>query len=290
MILALFLSNLTKISHSSPWLQKPKRLEVINNIVMTSTSDNLEELSSIMFNKQSATTQLTSLYYNTYMEYGVSKNNTIGLNMLAGLFYVESTNGEIKREESVYGIPFIELFYRRSVISYKNFIWSIEPIIKLPAISANDPISNEIFKYQRQVDFEIKTNFGLSFGSEATGLFGADGKKGHFMGASVGYRNRTELSFDEIRITLMYGFHLNKYLTFILEFFKILNISKVPTPNNNLVSSYHFGKLTFYIIANLNEATSLVTGITVDVAQNFANINMNGYGGTGLILGFWQKF
>ena len=277
-------------AYSGAWLQKYKRLEVINNISLG--SEVMLSLAIENPNPETGLPSVASVNYNLYLEYGLTKNNTIGINTMFSFYDVNYHDDDIPNGKS-YGMPFTEIFYRIKIFQYKNFIFSLEPRVKLPSVKPNDDLSKNLFKYNKSPDIEIKANFGVSFQmEEPTGILVSNGEKGIFMSSSISYRHRFELDLAELKIEAVLGVHISKYFSTIVEFQKTFTLNNIYDPGESIdIFSYHIGKLILYLVSNLNESISIVAGLAIDIASNTeSNIPVIGsYSGSGVNIGVWLK-
>lgn len=291
LLLFLFLNN----AFASPWLQKKKTLQVINNVSGTYQNCWIDNCNNVI-GKDS---HLYGLNYQLYGEYGITDKNTIGLNSIFSFYAAGPEQHFLESFKDVnhntgYGMLFTEIFYRRGLIQTKHFVWSLESTFKTPSLYQNNYVGHGVFVHQNQMDLEFKMNFGFNFFDDGAtyGLFGMSGDSGLFFGGSIAYRHRFDLTFSELRFELLFGFHLNKHFSFIAQFFKIVSLNNIYHHEELFVSSYHFGKFILNFVANLNSNLSIVTGLLIDVAPSQNDVPLF-YGpamGSGVIIGVWSRF
>ncbi len=204
--------------------------------------------------------------FNPYIEYGIKDDITIGAN----LFLQRSSQDS----DSNIGIGDSEFFTRYRFWQKDGLVFSLEPMVKLPAIAEKDNQPRIGSK-----NFDIGLTPSVGYGFEAYGL-------NHFLNLDLGYRHRFGTPSDQLKMSFSAGFSFSEKTMLLTQFFATKRIyndyNSVFTQSSG--DDYDLSKLQISGIYKLDEKTALQLGIFSNVAgRNIGN-------GNGLIFAVSKNF
>lgn len=203
---------------------------------------------------------------NPYMEYGLTERITLGANL--------SLQRASQGTQSNWGIGDSEFFARYRVAKINGFVFSLQPLVKLPSPESSD---ERPALGGRHPDAEMGVSVGRGFE-----LFGQQ----HFANLDAGYRHRFGSPNDQWKLAATAGFSLNPQWMLLPQFFMTRRVD-APAGAAFTQSSgddYNQHKLQFSVVYRLDERWSLQAGAFTELkGRNIGDAN-------GAIVSVWQNF
>lgn len=255
-MLMLFLSS---PAFAGAWLQADDGLLVSTQALHYRTDSYYdtggEELAQQRFTKNEI---------NLYMEYGWRENLTIGTNLFLN---------QVNQGRDNIGIADPELFARLPLLKGECYIFSIQPLIKLPSW------------YQHAGTPRGGTE---SFDGELSLLFGWNLPVIHardYLDLRIGYRERTDGLNGQYRFDIAYGLHLSDSLAMVPAFRAIrATESDAQAFSNNGALDYDLYKTEMNLYYAINDFQQLSLGYF----SHFAGEQTGA--GQGIMFGLLQRF
>ena len=203
---------------------------------------------------------------NPYMEYGLTQSQTIGANLFLQRLAQENDRS--------FGLGDSEFFFRQRLWQNKNFVFSLQPLVKLPSPSPDEarPVLGS-----DTPDLALALNAGYSFA-----LFGQQ----HFAETSIEYRHRLGMPGDQLRTSATLGLRPFNRLLLLNQLFLTNRVSE-PTLSPFTESpqdDYQLVKLQISAVYALNSRQNIQLG-------GFSHLSGSNAGaGGGVLLSFWQGF
>ena len=179
---------------------------------------------------------------NPYIEYGISDEWTVGANLF--FHYVEQettqtlsvggTTVNITADEFNYGLGDSEFFARYQLYRDNDYVLSIQPLIKTPAVYAYDRLPKAA---NEDWDAEVSLLGGTNFRWR-----GYD----HYIDTRIGYRKRFDpLLDDQLKLDAKVGIRLDPYWTLIPAAYATLStdLPKQATFSQSGQNDYDLAKL-----------------------------------------------
>lgn len=137
-----------------------------------------------------------------YLEHGLQDGLTLG----ASVPVFSASQRILNQSESAMGLGDIELFARQRIFQNQDFIFSLQPLLKIPGFyNEDDPLAIG----RHQFDAELRALLGGNFG---------EGDR-HYWNMEAAYRHRMEAPGDEWRIAAALGFRVAEDWQLISEMF-----------------------------------------------------------------------
>lgn len=213
--------------------------------------------------------------WNAYMEYGWSKNTTIGANLF--LHRLESDN-PARGSERNHGLADSEFFFRRTlwsgVIGDSPTRLSIQPLIKLPSAywEGGNPRSGT-----DNFDAELRLQYGVSFPAF---------NRWHFSTTEVAYRKRFGEWLDQLKVDSTIGLSLTDNWMVLGQMNVIQRVegSSFTASSSATVNDYDLTKAQLSVVRRLNDETRVQFGAYRHLYAR------NTGGGDGLLFSIWREF
>lgn len=206
--------------------------------------------------------------YNPYIEYGLSKKNTVGISP----HFVYASQ---RTQSEAAALTDVEIFLRRYKKKDHGLTLSSQYLIKLPGGYGS---GKESLLGTNGFDIEKRLLVGYNFSAY---------KKQHFANAELAYRYRNGVISDEIRLDTTLGLRFSEKWSWLIQEFGTFAIQPSiaeagATPANN--TGYRLVKLQNSALYDLTEKLALQFGVTQDVYSR------NTGRGMGIIAGVWVRF
>lgn len=234
---------LPDFSYAGAWTQSKDKGLFIQNISYYSTDKYLDNAG----NKQPINSY-SKYELNPYLEYGVRDWLTVGAN----LFVQRAT----QNEETNWGISDSEFFARVRIWQQNNWVFSAEPMIKLPSLwdETDIPkIGNDNF------DAGLTLSAGYSFQ-----YLNLD----HFINIDSGYRHRLGAPHDQLKFSATAGISVTKKAKILTQVFHTEQVAS----NNPAIftqsssDDYDLTKLQISGMYQIYDTVSLQVGAFTNVA------------------------
>jgi hypothetical protein len=243
------------------WLQPQGKGQIIlNNFYYTADT---------FFNNQGQR-QSQSEYHkyelNPYIEFGWSDQLTLGANL--------SVQRTSQNTTSNYGLGDSEFFGRLRLWQKDNFVLSVSPLVKLPALD-NSSDRPKIGSSHPDAGLGLAAGYG----------FDAYGQH-HFTDISALYRYRFGDPENQVNITATLGLGLSERWMLMPQVFATYRTDKpdVAAFTQSSGDDYNLVKLQLSAVYKLNDKTSLQFGGFADVDGNNTGV------GRGILFSLWRNF
>lgn len=266
-IITILLCLIASVSHAGAWTQAVKQGLFIPNISYYSTSKFFDNYG----NKQSQN-KYSKYELNPYVEYGLHDKLTIGANIF--LQRASQYDSDKAKNQPNWGIGDSEFFLRKEIWQKNDFVFSIEPILKLPSL---DKKSDQPQIGSKNYDTELTFSGGYSFKAW---------QFDHFINLDVGYRHRFGTPHDQLKFAATAGILITKNTKIMTQFFSTsrLKNAQQSTFTQSSGDDYDLAKLQISTIYEVDDKLSLQVGAFSHIAGR--NIG----GGNGAILSANQRF
>lgn len=213
--------------------------------------------------------------WNAYMEYGWSKNTTIGANLF--LHQLENETATSNTERNI-GLADSEFFFRRNLwsgtIGDLPTRLSIQPLIKLPSayLDGGNPRSGT-----DNFDAELRLQYGVSFPAL---------NRWHFSTTDIAYRKRFGEWRDQLKVDTTLGLSITDNWTVLGQLNVIQRVegSSFPASSSATVNDYDLTKAQLSVVRKLNDETRVQFGAYRHLYAR------NTGGGEGLLFSIWREF
>lgn len=235
--ITILLCLTASLAHAGAWTQNDGKALLITNISYYSTSKFFDNSGNKkLFNNYS------KYELNPYLEYGLRDDLTVGAN-----FFLQRAS---QNATSNWGIGDSEFFIRKKLWQKDGFMFSAEPMLKLPSLEKQ---SSQPRIGSKNFDTGLTFSGGYSF--KAWGL-------DHFTNLDAGYRHRFGTPNDQLKFAATAGFSLSKkYMLFT----QIFNTTRLKNPANPAFTQssgddYDLTKLQISTIYKIDDKLSFQVG------------------------------
>lgn len=207
---------------------------------------------------------------NPYMEYGLLDGVTVGANLSLQRAGQNVAGGTLIN----YGLGDSEFFARLRFLQHGNFVFSAEPLVKLPSPES----ANSVPKLgSSHPDAGMGLNAGYGFGS---------GDRRHFADMHLEYRHRFGDRRDQVKLAATLGYSLSPRWMLLPQFFytKRRNAPRIATFTQSSADDYDLGKPQLSVVYRVSKKTNVQAG-----AFMHATGKNTGAGG-GVIFSVWRNF
>jgi hypothetical protein len=234
---------ITGAAYAGAWTQSSGKWLFVQNISYYSTSKFFDNSG-----KKQNLNNYNKYELNPYIEYGLRDDVTIGAN----LFLQRASQNNM----SNWGIGDSEFFIRKQLWEKDGFVFSVEPMIKLPSIESS---SQQPQIGNRNFDTVVTFSGGYSF--KAWGL-------NHFTNLNTGYRHRFGTQNDQFKLEATAGLSLSKKYMLLAQAFNTTRLTDTIQPAFTQSSSddYDLTKLQISAIYKMDDKLSFQAGAFSHVA------------------------
>ena len=263
---------------AAAWTQGARSGQVIMAFDSYSTSGAFDK----DLNPVSQVTKFSKYELNPYLEYGVTKDITIGANPLLQDWRAKKsgivTTGQILESE---------FFFRKKLMELGNAVFSFQPLVKTPCM----PISGSVNLFScDSYDMELRLLAGYGFKLEQNIKDGRSrpfSGQYHFVDLEAAYRKHTDHSSDVVKIDGTAGFRFNKNILLLGQFFSSIPTRAAVVAVNSVDRSNDL-KLQFSSIFQTSKLSSVQLGFYEGIAAQPSENNYKTY--QGVLLSFWKGF
>ncbi len=258
---ALLIQLLPAMAAAGAWTQPAGRSQLIISAT-TYHSDKRREDSSIT--TRQPTYRKTAI--NPYYEYGLTDHITLGAN----LFLIHAS----QQGSSQTGLGDSEFFLRHHLLSYKSWVWSIEPMIKLPSPHST---SDTPSLGGNSADLGLTTRAGYSFRALS---------RSHYLDLASGYHYRFGSPLDQIKLSAALGIGLSPSWSLLSQLDTVWRVSEpqITRFTQSPADDYSLIKTQFSALYHHSENTRWQVGL-------FSHLDGRNTGlGTGFIVSAWRNF
>lgn len=227
-----------------------------------------------------------SIQYQLYAEYGLTDSTTIGSNIISD---VSSINGD----NNLMGIKMNEFFIRKKILSNKNFILSGQALYKTPPIYDHSILANHtVYGGSSQHDIEARIQMMIKLDRDFNS-FSLTEKNRHIVNFELGYRQRFNLPFNEIKIDAQYIFWITFDQALIFSIYKTImlynhGINHFSSAFRNIDWKIN-DRVTFSttLVSQLDERTYVSIGAYSDIYNSIFGSGEKNFNTFGMSLGLW---
>lgn len=228
--------------------------------------------------KLTSQTNFTKFDYNIYSEEGLTDTLTFGtINSGQVLLQEQEVTFDLPNNEKFTysylqnaGVTELELFLRQQVMEKNNYVFSIQPLIKLPSYIVEE--SNSDFN-NSQLATELKFLGGYSFDK-------------HYVHSEIGIRHFFDTDSPSLSFDIGAGIKLNKYWTFIPSlsstFYNRALLLDSFTDQKNI--KYDLVKLQLTTLYEMSDQYALQFGAYKDIYGKETGA------GNSFIIALWKRF
>lgn len=155
--------------------------------------------------KKQALAKYNKFELNPYVEYGLRDWLTVGANLFVQR--ASQYNSGLGRDQANWGIGDSEFFLRSRIWKGNGFVFSAEPMIKLPSLekaSSQPQIGNN--------NYDAGITFSGGYGFKAWQL-------DHFINLDTGYRHRFGKPHDQFKFSAAAGISVTKHFQILTQAF-----------------------------------------------------------------------
>lgn len=263
---SLSLHATTSNAHAAGWTQPKGSLQTITSLRYYTTDSYYDNSGN-----SRSQPRYTKYELNPYAEYGLTDSITLGFN---GFVDIVTQNTPNSVRDSNYSLSDTELFARVRLYQSNDWVFSLQPLLKLPSVTRYNTSPRAGSKY---TDAELSGQFGTHFD-----WFG----KSHFTTLSVGYRHRFDFPKDQFKADWTTGFNLNErwQLTPHLTYTGRIGAKSNTGFTQSGQDDYNLLSLQISAKYALDERTAVELG-----AFSHSDGDNTGAGG-GVILAWWKRF
>lgn len=300
--ITFFFIFLPSDSNTAAWTQVAGEGQLIFNFSGYSSSAYYDENSS----SNSSSIKFTKFEINPFFEFGITENLTVGINptiqnwnfekeVATDIIYDFRQCGVFNGIEGSNVNAFMmdaEIFARQKIYSNDNFVFSLQPLVKLPCVL----YSNGVFIIAEDtVDFEIRALGGYGFKWEPD--ISLEGVKipfagqYHFINTELAYRKRNEQFSDQIRFDATIGMRPRKDYLILGQLFSTFSTEDEPIRgffgNEGLFvekDDYYSVKLQTSLVKQMTNSTAIQFGVFKEV------LGKNAGDGIGATVSLWYSF
>lgn len=207
---------------------------------------------------------------NPYVEYGLLDSVTVGGSLSLQYVQQELFGGRMYS----YGLGDSEFFTRLRLVRHGDFVFSAEPLVKLPSPQSSDRFPRLGSAYP---DAALGAYAGYGFGSRY---------RPHFADLYLGYRWRFGEPHDQIRATATLGYSFSQRWMVMPQIFIIKRREAPPLSRftQSAGDDYTLGKTQLSVVYKMNTGMSAQAGLFIhDAGTN------TGAGG-GMVVSLWRNF
>ncbi len=250
-----------------------------------------QSLHSYHVNGDIATTDRISRQYefSPFVEYGIDNDTTIGANPTLKYNQVISANSP-KINTSVFES---EIFIRRKLLEFGNAVFSVQPLIKTPAIISSDS-GTVIDGNSYEAEIRALAGYGFKFDKK---LFIDTSRsfsgQNHFVNIEVAYRKRNNGNTDVVKIDGTAGFRRNESVLFLGQFFSDIGVREHTPPESDPKAAAYIDrdinvKLQFSGVMQISQITSVQLGVYTGAYTEVTENRIRGY--QGILISLWKGF
>lgn len=277
------------ISKSEAWNQGIGKTQAISQIMIENRSAYNSETGGVKDQNVQAN------HWILYFEHGLRERLNIGAQIYASSYYNESI------KDKNFGVEYLDLFFRQTLFDYNGkFTGAFKGLIKLPGVYEARQDSG-FFKKQRDYEAGIEIGYGATYNNYYLDPYDVDQT---FFIASLRYRYRDEIIFNETRFELTAGHKIKDKYIIMAEFQKInyifdsdqessanfLSLAANRTKLFNPTAFQGMAKFQISLIRKIEEDYYLQVGYYRSIFSDKLFSNVNDYDIDGVIFGLWCTF